>query len=198
MNLLVSIEVRSGGRNEDRAACFGSGDSWILVLADGAGGVGSGAESAEIVIGTAQALAVGRLSTPSAALTFADQEIAKGSGLSTGIIVLISNGEVSGASCGDSEAWLLADGKTLELTSNQSRKPLLGDGARVVPFGPEPFNGRLLMASDGLTKYARWSDVVRCVQNQSPRQAASMVADLARIANGGYQDDISVIVANWD
>ncbi len=57
--LLVAVEIRSGGRNEDRAAFFESEDAIVIVLADGAGGVGSGAASAEIVVRAAQDLALG-------------------------------------------------------------------------------------------------------------------------------------------
>ena len=52
----IAIELRSGGRNEDRAACYSSADAAVFVLADGAGGVGSGALAAEIVLQEAQAL----------------------------------------------------------------------------------------------------------------------------------------------
>jgi PPM family protein phosphatase len=195
MKLLVAVEIRSGGRNEDRAAFFESEDAFVIVLADGAGGVGSGAASAETVVRAAQDLALGLHSSPEEALFAADISASLLGGLSTGVIAVIKNGEISGASSGDSEAWLVGNGNALELTRKQFRKPLLGGGARAVPFGPAPFRGRLLVASDGLTKYVKWSAALICAMEGTPSSAAVTLVELPRLSNGKYQDDVSVIVA---
>jgi PPM family protein phosphatase len=195
MKFLIAVEIRSGGRNEDRAAFFESEDAFVIVLADGAGGVGSGAASAEIVVRAAQDLALGIHSSPQEALSVADLNASLLGGLSTGVIAVIKSGEISGASCGDSEAWLMSNGNALELTCHQSRKPFLGAGGSVVSFGPVPFRGRLLVASDGFTKYVKWPDVLTCAMEGTPSSAAVSLVELPRLSNGKYQDDVSVIVA---
>lgn len=194
MRLLVAVEVRSGGRNEDRAAWFELRDACVVVLADGAGGVGSGAESAEAVVRAAQDFASGLHSSPEEALAAADREIAASGGLSTGVIAEIRNGQIRGASCGDSEAWLMDDEGAVELTQQQSRKPLLGAGGRVVTFGPVALRGRLLVASDGLTKYVQWSRALARVLEGSPQAAAHALAEMPRLSGGSLQDDVAVIV----
>jgi serine/threonine protein phosphatase PrpC len=115
-------------------------------------------------------------------------------GLSTGVIAEIRNGQIRGASCGDSEAWLVDDEGAVELTRLQSRKPLLGGGGRVVAFGPVPLKGRLLVASDGLTKYVEWSRALACAVEGSPRAAACALAEMPRLPGGKLQDDVSVVV----
>ncbi len=50
-------------------------------------------------------------------------------GEAAAVVALVTKGMIVGASVGDSEAWLLARGGVVRLTSNQRRKPLLGSGA---------------------------------------------------------------------
>jgi len=76
-------------------------------------------------------------------------------GQCTAVVVEISEGRVFGASVGDSGAWMLPGKAIVDLTENQNRKPLLGsDEASPMGFGPIEISGRLLIASDGLFKYA--------------------------------------------
>lgn len=167
----------------------------VLALADGAGGVGGGANAALIVMEAAERLAQGLHLSAQESLAWADGKIALAGGLSTGVIINLNGEEMSGASCGDSEAWML-DGKTVvDLTAGQARKPLLGDGGKPRAFGAMKLTGRLFIASDGITKYARTSDIVKCALDGNPADAVLSVAELARLPSGGYQDDVSIIIA---
>ena len=59
MSVRVAVELRSGGRNQDRAQYFTRADSIFLALADGAGGLGDGARAAERVIAEAKSFSAG-------------------------------------------------------------------------------------------------------------------------------------------
>lgn len=194
MKVRFAIEVRSGGRNEDRAAHFAVQDVETFALADGAGGTGLGAVAAECVIREAQALALGRHRSATEALLRADAELARLGCLSTGVIVQVRDGNISGASCGDSVAWLIDGDHVLELTELQSRKPLLGDGGTPVSFGTIGFSGVLMLASDGLVNYSSRQPVLEYVAAGSVEDAAKAVAELPRMKSGAYQDDVSVII----
>lgn len=195
MTLQVAIEVRSGGRGEDHAACFMDGERCIFALADGAGGVGGGVHAALTVLKAAEQFARRVHLSAADALAWADEQIALDGGLSTGVIVELQGDALNGASCGDSEAWLVDDSSLVELTAGQSRKPLLGAGGRLKRFGPVSFQGRLLMASDGITKYARMSEVLKRASTGCPAEAVLDIAELVRLPGGGYPDDLSIILA---
>ena len=191
----VAIEIRNGGRNEDRAQHFSTSGRSVFVLADGAGGVGGGAIAAEIVVQEAQSLFQQQHKSPYDALVAAEQKLALLGCMSTGVIVELSNGQLTGASCGDSVAWLICQDRVLELSSGQFRKPLLGDGGMPVSFGPVPFVGRLLLSSDGLVNYVRSDAVIRAATHSEIPDAAKALAELPRLKSGAFPDDVAVLLA---
>jgi PPM family protein phosphatase len=193
-----AIEICNEHRGEDRASQFSVGERIVFVLADGAGGVGSGGAAAEVVVQEAEALANGLHSLAREALSIADSRISGFGGMSTGVIVEVAGGVVSGASCGDSVAWLLAEGVVTELTANQLRKPLLGNGAEPVSFGPAAFSGRLLLASDGLVNYVTRSEIISAARLGGVPSAAKTLVSRARLKSGKFSDDIAVILADAD
>jgi PPM family protein phosphatase len=190
-----AIELRSGGRNEDRAACYTNADATVFVLSDGAGGVGSGALAAEIVLQEALALLQGQHKTAFEALHAAELRIQALGGMATGVIVVLRHGQLTGASCGDSRAWLVSEERTLELTSGQFRKPLLGSGGTPVMFGPEAFVGRLLLASDGLVNYATESKISGNALLPNIHEAAEYLAEMPRLPTGAFPDDVAILLA---
>ena len=192
---VVAIELRSGGRNEDRAAFYSNSDIAVFVLADGAGGVGSGAVSAEIVLQEAESLFQGHHKSAFEALQSAEDRIEALGGMSTGIVIELRHGQLTGASCGDSKAWLFGEERVIELTCNQLRKPLLGSGAIAVSFGPEQFVGRLLLASDGLVNYAEAREIAANVARGSIFEAASYLAELPMLKSGAFPDDVAILLA---
>lgn len=195
MNCIVAIERRASARDEDRVACFRGTSTWVFALADGAGGTGGGASAAEQVLEEASTLTEYDDESLTGALRRIDARLAVTGGQSTAVIAVISAGMLSGTSCGDSEAWLVTDREVIDLTSNQQRKPLLGGGGTPVSFAPIPFQGTLLLASDGFTKYASRSAMLSIVGGASLPECARQLAELPRLQNGEYQDDVAILLA---
>ena len=191
----VAIEIRSGGRNEDRARYFSTPERSVFVLADGAGGVGGGAIAAEIVVQEAQSLFQHRHKSAYDALVAAEQKLALLGCMSTGVIVELSNGQLNGASCGDSVAWLICQDRVLELSSGQFRKPLLGDGGMPVSFGPILFVGRLMLSSDGLVNYVLSDAIIRAATQYDIADAAKALVELPRLKSGAFPDDVAILLA---
>ncbi len=165
------------------------------MLADGAGGVGGGALAAEIVVQEAQLLLQQHHKSTYAALAAAEQKLALQGCMSTGVIVELINGQLLGASCGDSVAWLICQDRVLELSAWQSRKPLIGDGAMPVSFGPVPFVGRLMLSSDGLVNYVRSDAILRAATHSNIADAAKALAELPRLKSGAFPDDVAILLA---
>ena len=195
---ITAVEVRGGGRAEDRAEVFLRPGHAVLVIADGAGGTGSGARAAEAVVAEAQALFNGERASAAMALAHADHGLQGFGGQATGVIVEWRDGQLDGASVGDSVAWLVTGDTCIDLTGAQMRKPLLGDGALPVAFGPVPAHGRLLLATDGLVDHAPLDAVLDTVRHHRPGEAAERLVELPRLPNGEWPDDVAVVLAAWD
>ena len=130
-------------------------------------------------------------------LTAVDREIARGPapGWTTAVVVEIRDGRVHGASVGDSAAFLVAGETPRELTAGQWRKPLVGSGeAHPVAFGPTRFEGRLLVATDGLAKALPPDRLARLAAAGAPATAIAALLDAARLRSGALQDDVAIVL----
>lgn len=113
------------------------------------------------------------------------------------MLLVVRDGRVFGASVGDSGAWALTTDAIFELTGRQRRKPLLGSGsAEPIGFGPSFFNDRLLVASDGLLKYATRERIRRAAFVQDVNVAADQLIAAARLPNGALQDDLALVIVD--
>ena len=193
-----AIEIRDGDRGEDQAGVFRCSSRIVLAVADGAGGTGSGAFAANAVMEEAQALANQERESPAAALMESEQAMYCLGGQAACIILEIANHTIQGASVGDSECWWLVDGGFVDLTAGQTHKPLLGDGAMPVAFGPFPAVGRLLLATDGLFNYADIDHMIEIASGSDIEEAARRLADLPRLPNGEWPDDLGLILADLE
>jgi PPM family protein phosphatase len=190
----VEIAGATGG-GQDRARVFELGDELVIALADGAGGTSNGATAAQALVDAVGAL--GRTAHDwSAQLDELDRDPQRlGSGQSTAVIVSIRDGVLSGASVGDSGAWLLQGPSVIDLTEGQQRKPLVGDGCVPWRIPPMRLDGRtLLVASDGLLRYAKRADIVRIASGEDLHAAARALIEVVRLANGTLQDDVAVVL----
>ena len=119
----------------------------------------------------------------------------QGAGETTGIVAVVSQGNVVGASVGDSQAWIIGDETVFDLTKRQRRKPLLGAGvATPIGFGPRPWLGSLLLATDGLFRYTRQQSIIDVIRKMPIEEGVEALVDLVRLPSGERQDDISVIL----
>jgi PPM family protein phosphatase len=120
---------------------------------------------------------------------------AGGTGGGAAVVVEISEGRIIGASVGDSGAWMLTGKAIIDLSENQHRKPLLGsDEAMPMGFGPIELSGRLLIATDGLFKYATESDVAKHAIGVSVNDAVARLIAGVRLRSGALQDDVGIIL----
>lgn len=189
------VEVAAArGTGQDRAGVFGRDDGIVIALADGAGGTGNGATAAQAIIDAASAArADGDWFT---LLTDVDQQPKRlGGGQSTAVILSITRSGIFGASVGDSGAWLIAGPNLLVLTDGQDRKPLVGGGCNPFRVTAPPLGSRtLLVASDGLLRYAKPHEIARIASGVDLAIAARALVDLVRLPTSGLQDDVSVVL----
>ncbi len=83
----------------------------------------------------------------------------------------------------------------VDLTERQNRKPLLGSGqASPVSFGPIPLRGRLLLATDGLFKYAPSAAIQQRALGESVDQAVDALVAGLRLRSGSFQDDVAILL----
>jgi PPM family protein phosphatase len=193
---------------EDRADIIplgGGDDGIVLVVADGVGGrPGGGAAAEEAVRWTREAvpsLPPRERRDPRTWHHLAkkiDEAIAgeEDAGETTLVILCITPRRLVGVSVGDSEAWLVTSGGHYDLTGGQNRKPYLGEGmADPVPFAlPNPGYGTVLVATDGLFKYAPPERIGDAVLQGSLEEAVVRVADEARLPSGRFSDDIMILL----
>lgn len=173
---------------QDRICVSNSGMRTIIAVADGAGGISGGAQAAELFVQSISAHAAelktaddcGRL------LQKIDQELSNASdcGETTGIVVVIGPDRLIGAGVGDSAAWLFSgDSKTL--LTNGPRKPFLGTGsAWPAAFSSQAADGTLVVATDGLWKYAGLESIAQKVRTAALRRGAQVEAELGGIFQG--------------
>lgn len=179
---------------EDRVAVIHDDDRTIIVVADGAGGVGYGELAAEIV--------VREVNDGHKEITTAEQWEAKlreidcriGLGESTAVIVDLRGDAILGASVGDSRAWIIHEGELIDLTAHQIRKPLLGSGnARPTPFSSGPLMGTLIVATDGFCNYVKRDRLTSLVAQADFIEIPRRCVDLVRLPSGDLWDDIGIV-----
>jgi PPM family protein phosphatase len=197
---IVEAAVRvspASGPGEDRAVAVPTGDGYLVAVADGAGGTGNGAAAAERLVTALTKLAGVAASTDwFDALCAIDDEVLGSGGQTTGVVAFIDSDRIIGASVGDSSAWLISPAREItDLTARQRRRPLLGSGeALPVQFEAERRGGRVLLASDGLFKYATAEQICALATQGSVVDAADALANCVRLPSGALQDDVAVVL----
>jgi hypothetical protein len=82
-----------------------------------------------------------------------------------------------------------------DLTDGQTRKPLVGSGCRPFAIRAAALGaGTLLVASDGLLRYAKPADIARRAAGPDLAAAARGLVDLVRLRSGALPDDVSVVL----
>jgi serine/threonine protein phosphatase PrpC len=188
--------------NQDCGAVLEWDRRWVVVLADGAGGRSGGREAAALLVALVRQGADQLLDVDACVkcLEDIDRRIAADpvAGETTAVLVVATPCRVFGASVGDSGAWLIEESAHTDLTRGQARRPFLGTGdALVIPFarnlaGP----ARLLLATDGLLKYAPAERITAVCQTPDLEAATSNLIGLVRYPSGALPDDTTVILGD--
>jgi PPM family protein phosphatase len=193
----ISSHIEQSSDGQDAFFVFNANDAIYFCLADGAGGTSGGKEASLFMTHCSNLIELEKLKTPEdfeEYLRKMDFEIYQTPllGESTVIVGKIQDGNVIGASVGDSECWLFNKSFDYELTSMSINRPLLGSSeAKPIAFGPFELDGVLLIGSDGLFKYADCKKIKDLAL--SPISIAKDYSSLARLKSGKYSDDIAVI-----
>jgi serine/threonine protein phosphatase PrpC len=173
------VAARPPGQDRARIESNSSGHL-VIRVADGAGGVSHGGFAAQSVVDAAPP--DGR----DWEAWLVDLEPTLGGGQTTAVVMSIHGDAITGASVGDSIAWLVPAG---DLTARQQRKPLLGDGA--IPIGFRAvLRGTLLIATDGLWRYATRAEIELRAQLPDLEAAADALVALVQ----PLQDDVAVVL----
>jgi serine/threonine protein phosphatase PrpC len=173
-------------------------EATVLAVADGSGGLGGGAEAAEHAVRMiSDAAHAGIAQDPGSWVSLIariDATPAAGHGQCALVVAAIVGTRIVGASAGDCDAWLVTDG-IQNLTEHQIGKPLVGSGF-VVPVGfeAELGKGTLLLASDGLLKYARRNQIAALMRGADFQAVPQQLAQLLRLRSGELPDDLAIIV----
>lgn len=191
---------------EDRLAVHHLDGGFVVVVADGVGGVSGGGRAADLAVKiVGDAIERGTFNRSSAhpwveLLIHADAIIASDryAGETTIVVMAVADdGHVVGVSCGDSGAVVIgADGDLDELTSKQHKKRRLGSGrALPVAFERTLLDGTLVVATDGLLSFARPEVIARfAVEHEDLDEAVEALVRAVRLPSGGLQDDVAVVV----
>jgi serine/threonine protein phosphatase PrpC len=203
MNFEIATRCIAASAGQDRVFVRVFDDVAVVALADGSGGRAGGDVAAQILVSQVSKIAQ-NVSDPQ------DEEFwiswmkkidtlvleNEWAGETTAIVAVVGSGYVSGASVGDSSAWLIENHKYLDLTKNQVRRPFIGSGlAQPRSFGIKSSNGVLLLGSDGLTKYADAERLQDIVRNNDLEVAADRLIEVVRLPSGSYFDDVSCILS---
>lgn len=187
------------GAGEDRVLAIPHEGRMVLVIADGAGGTGGGAAAAERILARTQHVAAALCSgayAPAALLAELDRTLAPTGGEAAAVVAVVSPTGIHGACVGDVEAILLVKGAAIDLTAERRRKPLLGCGNVVpIPFSAEGA-GRVLVATDGLFKYASHERLVEMLHAGSLQDVPDRLIELVRLRSGDLQDDVGLVLCD--
>jgi serine/threonine protein phosphatase PrpC len=189
---------------EDRIEIIEHGpDTVVLVVADGVGGRPGGGAASEMAVRLVREavpsslkitdhMAWYRLLGQIDRALLAEEE----AGETTLVAACVTPKRIVGASVGDSEAWFVTPEGHFDLTGGQQKKPYLGTGmARPVPFVlPTPRNGTIVVATDGLFKYAPSDSICDAALHPDLSEATRRLVNLVRINSGRLPDDVAVLL----
>jgi serine/threonine protein phosphatase PrpC len=192
--------------SEDRTAIVESPFGLVLLIADGVGGRSGGGAAADFFVQRAATWVGSLTQAPSAHdlhafLSHVDFEMSRAAdiGETTALMVLASADGIQGAATGDSAAWWITDSRYVDLSRDAGQKPWLGSGlARIQPFAHRIERGTLLLATDGLSKYADTARLCAIARGGCLDQLPRELIEAVRLPSGTLQDDVAVILARFN
>jgi serine/threonine protein phosphatase PrpC len=199
----VRMRASSRAKSEDAVEVLEHGETLVVLVADGAGGIRGGGKASEALVVAVRAA----LKDPTFAVEDArhwlqlfratDGTLAKSSvGETTGVVVVLGSHQVIGVSAGDSEAWVVTATEVHDLTRGQQTKRRVGSGrAEPAVFAHAALSGTLVVASDGLFKYAASDVIARVVRESTISIAGEQLLGLVRLPSGNFADDVALVLA---
>jgi serine/threonine protein phosphatase PrpC len=192
----------TGSNPQDACEIFERDDLLVVALADGGGGMRGGAAASHWLIALVES-AVKDRAFPLEAMNAwvdlfktADAGLAENrAGETTGIVVVLGPRRLIGVSTGDSEAWVVSSTQTDNLTVGQYTRQRLGSN-RATPTSferPAPSDA-LVVASDGLFKFAAMDVIANVVRAQAIGPAAKGLVELVRLGSGKVAEDVAVVL----
>jgi serine/threonine protein phosphatase PrpC len=182
-------------RCEDRIGVVDFEDRVVITVADGAGGTSSGGTAADAVVNGVRAQATQCATENDWVRLLIQLDHQLGPGETTAVVVNVTADRITGASVGDTRAWIVDHGNVSDLSAHQVRKPLLGSGeAHVVGFSTDGLQGVLLIATDGLFNYTKPELIHRSIAQTDFYSLPRKLIDLVRLPSGEFCDDVGVVV----
>jgi serine/threonine protein phosphatase PrpC len=189
-------------KSQDAAQTFERDGVLVVAIADGGGGMRDGEAASRSLM----AIVAGAVDDRDFVLEHAPSWIdlfratdtalaANGAHETTGLVVVLGGRGLVGISTGDSEAWVVASTTVDNLTVGQHTRHRLGSRrATVTTFQRSLLAGVLVIATDGLFKYAAPDVIARIVRDNAIRAAAQGLVDLVRLRSGKHADDVAVVL----
>jgi PPM family protein phosphatase len=180
---------------QDRVAVFAQADRTVIVVADGAGGTGSGEQASKAVVEEVQRAVPTADSSEAWCTVLRQIDHRIGAGESTALVVDLRIDRLCGASVGDSQAWVVKDADITNLTASQRRKPLLGSGeAAPIGFTYGRLDALLIVATDGFCNYVNRVEMVKLLPYEDFVTLPRSLVELVRLRSGALNDDVSIVV----
>ncbi len=186
----------------DAAQVFERDDALVVVVADGRGGIRGGDEASRSLVAVVESA----VNDPAFAAKdvgawvdlFRSRDVAlalKGAGETTGVVIALGPEGLLGLSIGDSEAWVVTPGGVDNLTVGQQTRQRLGSGrVDLATFARPSLAGVLVIATDGLFKFASQEVIARIVRAGPFETAAERLVELVRHPSGALADDVAVVL----
>lgn len=192
----------SGVRSQDSVGIYERGDVLVVVVADGGGGMRRGdVASRSIVAVVESAVRDAQFALedvrPWIDLFLATDAclVANRAGETSGAVVVLGSRGLLGFSIGDSEAWVVTGAGVDNLTVGQHTRERLGNGQGTLAVFERPqLSGVLLVATDGLFKYAAAPVIAGIARHGTVAQAADGLLELVRLRSGKMADDVTVVL----
>jgi serine/threonine protein phosphatase PrpC len=192
----------SSARSQDATQVFERDDVLVAVLADGGGSLRGGEAASRTLLAIVESAVNDRSfvlhDTRRWVELFHETDralAAHGPKQTTGIVVVLGPRGLVGVSTGDSEAWLVTPTSSDNLTVGQQTKQRLGGNqVSAATFERPALTGTLLVASDGLFKYASAGVIANVVRASPIENAAKQLVELVRLRSGKVADDVSVLL----
>ena len=201
MPFTTALRLRPHARDEDRARIIHVGDTIVVVVVDGAGGMPGGAEAADLAVAGVEHRA-GEIVDPEHAVallldldTQCEHDPRAGEAACV-IVTVTAEGRTFGASVGDCEAWVVSGDQVTRLTDQQHKKKRLGSG-RAEPVAFEAVLQRdaaIVVGSEGLFGYVSQDKVVVVSQQETAAEVADALVAAALAPPVVLADDLAVVV----